>query len=151
NIEETILYPGVTRDKYTILMYNKFKCSMILKEQVVNIETLYILLIVLALMILISAGIKINEIYKTRKSVKTLCDRKVSFQEDKDVFVHYHNYFVNILENEDTDDRNIVDDETWSDLDLGQLIDKINFTFTTIGDEMLYASMRNSTEHKVID
>jgi len=72
----------VTRDKYTILMYNKFKCSMILKEQVVNIETLYILLIVLALMILISAGIKINEIYKTRKSVKTLWDRKVSFQED---------------------------------------------------------------------
>ncbi len=124
---------------------------MILKEQVVNIETLYILLIVLALMILISAGIKINEIYKTRKSVKTLWDRKVSFQGDKDAFVHYHNYFVNILENEDTDDRNIVDDETWSDLDLGQLIDKINFTFTTIGDEMLYASMRNSTEHKVID
>src|SRR5699024_11683274 len=74
-----------------------------------------------------------------------------SFQGEKDSFVYYHNYFVNILENEDTDDRNIVDDETWSDLDLGQWIDKTNFTFTTIGDELLYASLRNSTEDDVID
>ena len=102
-------------------------------------------------MILISAGIKIHEIYKTRKDIKNLWDRKEAFEAKKDSFVHYHNYFVNILENEDTDNRNIVDDETWSDLDLGQLIDKSNFTFTTIGEELLYAALRNSTENKVID
>ena len=124
---------------------------MTLKKQVVHIETQYLLFIVLGLMIFISLGLKLNEIYRTRKSIKTLWDRKVSFQGEKDSFVYYHNYFVNILENEDTDDRNIVDDETWSDLDLGQLIDKTNFTFTTIGDELLYASLRNSTEDDVID
>ena len=124
---------------------------MTLKKQVVHIETQYLLFIVVVLMIFISLGLKLNEIYRTRKSIKTLWDRKVSFQGEKDSFVYYHNYFVNILENEDTDDRNIVDDETWSDLDLGQLIDKTNFTFTTIGDELLYASLRNSTEYSVVD
>ncbi|WP_462422144.1 MutS-related protein [Salinicoccus sp. Marseille-QA3877] len=117
----------------------------------VKIQTLYLILIVTILMILISAGIKIHEIYKTRKDIKNLWDRKEAFEAKKDSFVHYHNYFVNILENEDTDNRNIVDDETWSDLDLGQLIDKSNFTFTTIGEELLYAALRNSTENKVID
>src|SRR5699024_12749993 len=124
---------------------------MTLKKQVVHIETQYLLFIVLILMIFISLGLKLNEIYRTRKSIKTLWDRKVSFQGEKDSFVYYHNYFVNIMENEDTDDRNIVDDETWRDLDLRQLIDKTNFTFTTIGDELLYASLRKSTEDRVVD
>ncbi|AKG74590.1 MutS-related protein [Salinicoccus halodurans] len=115
------------------------------------IQTLYLFAIVLVLILLLSTGLKIYEIYKIRKHVKTLWDRKVSFSGNKLPFVHYHNYFVNIMENEDTDDRNVVDDETWSDLDLGQLIEKINYTFTTIGDELLYASLRNAPEQVAVD
>lgn len=115
------------------------------------IQTLYLFIIVLILILLLSTGLKIYEIYKTKKQVKTLWGRKASFSGNKLPFVHYHNYFVNIMENEETDDRNVVDDETWSDMDLGQLIEKINFTFTTIGDELLYASLRNAPEHVAVD
>lgn len=115
------------------------------------IQTLYLFIIVLILILLLSTGLKIYEIYKTKKQVETLWDRKISFSGNKLPFVHYHNYFVNIMENEETEERNIVDDETWSDLDLGQLIEKINFTFTTIGDELLYASLRNTPEQVAVD
>lgn len=130
-------------------MYNQVN-NKTLRKQVIKIQTVYVLLIIIALMTLISAGLKVQEIYRIRKNIKTLWNRKASF-EDEDSFAHYHNYFVNILENEETDNRNIVDDETWSDLDLRQLFNKVNFTFTTIGDELLYAVLRNSTENKVID
>ncbi|WP_411842418.1 MutS-related protein [Salinicoccus sp. HZC-1] len=117
----------------------------------ISIQTLYLFVTVIVLIMLLSLILKLHEIYKTRKHVKTLWDRQVPFSGAKLPFVHYHNYFVNIMENEETDDRNIVDDETWSDLDLGQLIEKINFTFTTIGDELLYASLRNAPENGTVD
>ncbi|MFC3419229.1 hypothetical protein ACFOLA_07015 [Salinicoccus hispanicus] len=109
------------------------------------------ILIVIALTFLLSVGIGIYENYKTRQAIKTLWDRKRALSDNNNPYVHYHNYFVNIMENEDTEDRNIVDDQTWSDLDVGQLLPKSNFTFTTIGDELLYASLRNATESSIID
>ncbi|MCG1009520.1 hypothetical protein J4760_05760 [Salinicoccus sp. ID82-1] len=112
---------------------------------------MYLILTVVALTFLLSIGMGIYEKYKMKRDIKTLWDRKQALSDNNNPYVHYHNYFVNIMENEDTDDRNVVDDQTWSDLDVGQLLPKINFTFTTIGDELLYASLRNATESSVID
>ncbi len=120
------------------------------KRKVIIIQTLYIFIVVMILIVIVSLIIKLFEYFKLKKDTKTLWDRRVRLKTKPEYYVHYYNYFVNIMEQEHTDDRNVVDDETWNDLDLSKLMDKINYTFTTIGTENLYAVLRNSSENHVI-
>ena len=108
------------------------------------IETLYLIGGLLLLFILVSFVLKWYESRKLKKDVEQLWDKRTPLESSDSLYVSFHNYFVNIMEHEDTDERNIVDDETWNDLDVSQLMKKINFSFTTIGDEILYAALRNS-------
>lgn len=118
----------------------------------VNImETLYLIGGLLLFFILISIGLKFYESYKLRKDVEQLWDKQARLSNSDALYVSFHNYFVNIMESEDTDERDIVDDETWSDLDVAQLMKKINFSFTTIGDEILYAALRNALPDKTVN
>lgn len=121
------------------------------KRKVIIIQTLYIFIAVMMLIVIVSLIIKLFEYFKLKKDTKQLWDRRIRFETKPEYYVHYYNYFVNIMENENTDDRNVVDDETWNDLDLSKLMDKINYTFTTIGTENLYAVLRNSPDNHVID
>ncbi|MFC3387345.1 hypothetical protein ACFOU0_01875 [Salinicoccus sesuvii] len=107
--------------------------------------------IVVAFTFLLSIGMSIYEKYKIKMAIKTLWYRKRALSDTNTPYVHFHNYFVNIMENEVTENRNVVDDQTWSDLDVGQLLSQSNFTFTTIGDELLYATLRNATDKSMID
>lgn len=121
------------------------------KRKVIIIQTLYIFIVVMILIIIISMVIKIFEYLKLKKDTKTLWDRRSRLETKPEYYVHYYNYFVNIMEQENTDDRNVVDNETWNDLNLSKLMGQINYTFTTIGTENLYAVLRNSSERHVIE
>lgn len=112
---------------------------------------LYLFITIMILILFISLGIKIYEFFKLRKDIETLWDRQARLSAAPEYYIQYHNYFVNIIENENTDDRNVVDDETWNDLDISQLMAKMNYTFTTIGTELLYAVLRNTNTHKIIN
>ncbi|CEA02058.1 DNA mismatch repair protein MutS [Jeotgalicoccus saudimassiliensis] len=115
------------------------------------IQTLYILIIVMFLIMIVSLIIKILEQFKLKKDVKDLWNRKQKYENRQEYYIHHHNYFVNMMENEDTDHRHVVDDETWKDLDMARLLEKMNYTFTTIGAENLYAALRNAHETDSID
>lgn len=52
---------------------------------------------------------------------------------------------------EDTDTRFTGDDVTWKDLDLDSFFKRIDYCFTTIGQEMLYTSLRNNNESEIVD
>ena len=121
------------------------------ERKVIIIQLLYLFITVMSLIIIISLVIKIYEFFKLKKAVKTLWYRQERLKTTAEYYIHYHNYFVNIMENENTADRNVVDDETWNDLDISELMTKINYTFTTLGTELLYAVLRNSTEKNVIN
>ena len=113
------------------------------------IQTLYLFITVIVLIFLISLVIKVFEYFKLKRDIKTLWTRQAKLSGKQEYFIHHHNYFVNIMENEHTDDRNVVDDETWHDLNITELMERINYTFTTIGTERLYAVLRNSTNNTV--
>lgn len=121
------------------------------KRRVISIQTLYLFIIVMFLIMIVSLIIKIYEHFKLKKDIETLWSSRERLETKPEYYIHYHNYFVNIIENEHTEDRNIVDDETWNDLDIGRLLEKMNYTFTTIGTENLYAALRNAQEHNNID
>src|SRR5699024_9965892 len=122
-----------------ILMIKLLIVNQTSERKVIIIQLLYLFITVMSLIIIISLLIKIYEFFKLKKAVKTLWYRQERLKTSAEYYIHYHNYFVNILENENTDDRNVVDDETWNDLDISELITKINYTFTTLGTELLYA------------
>ncbi|TDM05279.1 MutS-related protein [Macrococcus lamae] len=55
--------------------------------------------------------------------------------------VDYNYYFQHLVDNHT--DHFFVDDITWNDLNLSLVMDNMNYTFTSAGDEALYASLRN--------
>lgn len=112
---------------------------------------LYIILLVLAASIILTIVFKIYEQFKLRKRIKTLWNTRESFDYSHVPYEKYHNYFVNQITNEDTDDRFIVDDVTWNDLSLDELFTRTDYCFTTVGQEMLYASLRNSNQTSIVD
>ncbi|GGB06917.1 DNA mismatch repair protein MutS [Macrococcus hajekii] len=73
------------------------------------------------------------------KRIKGLWDKRISFKVQKGDYIRYDGYYASIcLENEG------IDDITWNDLNMDTVFRQINYNFTTVGEEYLYAALRNA-------
>jgi len=95
--------------------------------------------------------ILVNIFYSIRKKnlVLTLWDRNTKL----DSPINYHETFKNFYENtkRSSMDDYCVDDITWNDLNMTKLFEKINFTFTSVGEEMLFYRLKKAHEKHLID
>lgn len=112
---------------------------------------LYIILSVLGASVVLTVSFRIYERYKLKKRIKLLWNKRESLNDSDVLYEKHYNYFVNQMTYEDTDQRYIVDDVTWKDMNLDDLFRRIDYCFTTIGQELLYSSLRNSNDFDVVD
>lgn len=82
--------------------------------------------------------------YRSRRSVFTLWDRNASYSNETNHFETFKYYFENM--NLNLKNGYSVDDITWNDLNMTQIFEKGNYTFTSVGEEVLYYRLK--TPHK---
>ena len=106
-----------------------------------NNQTLVLIILTFIILItLVNVIISIIERRKQIAKINTLWDNKLkleSFIRPNSRFdAQYHAY------RDHYNEQSIIDDKTWSDLNMDTLFHKINFNFTAIGEMRLYATLR---------
>ncbi|MFP9130484.1 MutS-related protein [Niallia sp. BSM11] len=106
---------------------------------------LYLLIAVTGVTILVNTYYS----YKRRKLVLTLWDRNSIL----DVMPNYHETFKYFYENSkvSSNDSYCVDEITWNDLNMNKIFKKINFTFTSVGEELLFYRLKRAHEEYWFD
>lgn len=100
-----------------------------------------IVLIFIILIAIVNITVSFIERRKTIAKINTLWDRKAKLE----IFIRPNSRFdAQYQEYKDnyTDQHPLIDDKTWSDLNIEALFHKINFNFTAIGEMKLYATLR---------
>ncbi|MCE4957356.1 MutS-related protein [Macrococcoides caseolyticum] len=93
--------------------------------------------------ILLGVVLAINDKIRRNKKIKKLWENQSILNRPKGNHIHYHQYFDNIKEIS----PNYIDDVTWNDLDLIRIFHKMNYNFTTVGEEYTYTALRNIPNH----
>lgn len=100
-----------------------------------------IVLIFIILIAIVNITVSFIERRKTIAKINTLWDRKAKLE----TFIRPNSRFdAQYQEYKDnyTEQHPLIDDKTWSDLNIEALFHKINFNFTAIGEMKLYATLR---------
>jgi DNA mismatch repair ATPase MutS len=105
-------------------------------------ELEYILFIVAAIVAL--AGLSLNKKRKSarnlRRKIENSWGTKPSGKYKEEDMQAIAGYYENLHEAEDS--RILLDDITWNDLDMDNVYKRLNSTFSTVGEEYLYALLR---------
>jgi len=102
----------------------------------------YVLLIALVSGI----AVLVNMYYtrKRRKLILSLWDREEKLDHTQNLHKTYKHFFNNVKGNiENSVD---VDDISWHDLNLSKIFETINYTFTSLGEELLYYRLKAAHE-----
>ncbi|MDH5162981.1 MutS-related protein [Heyndrickxia oleronia] len=104
-------------------------------------------------LIIVTTGITIlvNRYYarKKRNLILTLWDRNKKL----DYPINSHetfNYFYENTKGSSKDDY-CVDDITWNDLNMGKIFENLNYTFTSVGEEILFYRLKKAHERHLIN
>lgn len=92
-----------------------------------------------------------NRIKIKRKIVKCIAEkwgRKSSEQFKADELISVSSYYVNVKQQKHNDF--FIDDITWNDLDMDKVFSRICNTFSTVGEEYLYALLRQPLFEKPV-
>jgi hypothetical protein len=87
--------------------------------------------------------------YRKRNLILTLWDRNTKL----DSPINYHETFKYFYKNSKgrSNDDYSVDDITWNDLNMTKIFERINFTFTSVGEEMLFYRLKKAHEKHLFD
>lgn len=97
-----------------------------------------VFVIIIAVFLILSITNRI----KDKKKVKELWNTNSKWLNYTESFVYFDNFYKN-LKTSNIDRSLEVDDITWNDLSLDKIFQNINYTFTSIGEELLYSTLRN--------
>ncbi|WP_414047569.1 MutS-related protein [Macrococcus equi] len=95
--------------------------------------------------LLFGIGLAISDKIKRHQKIKKLWENQSNLYRPKGNHIKYHQYFDFLRENESS----YIDDVTWNDLDMNRVFSKMNYNFTTVGEEYMYAALRNAPNHTV--
>jgi hypothetical protein len=87
--------------------------------------------------------------YRRRNLILTLWDRNTKL----DSPIDYHETFKYFYKNSKgrSNDDYSVDDITWNDLNMTKIFERINFTFTSVGEEMMFYRLKKAHEKHLFD
>ncbi|WP_165983096.1 MutS-related protein [Macrococcus brunensis] len=88
--------------------------------------------------LVLGIGMMIYDKRKMNTRIKGLWDKKAVFKVQKGEYIRYDGYYNNIRNKDEG-----IDDITWNDLNMETVFRQINYNFTTVGEEYLYAALRN--------
>ncbi|WP_281512729.1 MutS-related protein [Mammaliicoccus vitulinus] len=97
---------------------------------------------VFVIIIAVFSILSITNRIKDKKKVKELWNTNSKWLNYTESFVYFDNFYNN-LKTSNIDRSLEVDDITWNDLSLDKIFQNINYTFTSIGEELLYSTLRN--------
>ena len=106
-------------------------------------SSLYFYVGVVLIIIIVTIIISITENRKKRVIVKQLWEQNAKWLEYNETFINFDHFYRNLIADGNVSREFEVDDVTWHDLDMDSLFKEINHTFTTVGEERLYAALRN--------
>jgi MutS domain V len=97
----------------------------------------------------VGVAVLVNMYYalQRRKSIQMLWDRNARL----DSLTNYHETFKNFYLNSRKPNHFCVDDVTWNDLNMEKIYKDINYTFTSVGEELLYYRLKRAHENHVFD
>ncbi|NRD77017.1 hypothetical protein HPT25_05845 [Bacillus sp. BRMEA1] len=106
---------------------------------------LYVIIVFTALIFIAN----LNFSYKRRKLILSLWDQNAKLASP----INYHATFTHFYENSKgrSKDHYCVDDITWNDLNMTKIFEIINYTFTSVGEEMLYHRLKKAHEKYLFD
>ncbi|MBM0868900.1 MutS-related protein [Staphylococcus auricularis] len=111
-------------------------------------QVLFVVLIVIGITLVLNIIFSITKNHRMTTQIKSLWDRQLPLEN----FIRANHWYDNQYQtykhryNEDE----LIDDKTWSDLNLDTVFQYMNYNFTAIGEMRLYATLRkmHTVEHQ---
>lgn len=103
---------------------------------------LAILIALIILAIVAQMTIKAIETLHLKNAIQTLWNRKAPLESFIRPNHLYDHLYLKHLKQDSHQDNQYIDDKTWSDLDLDELFQQLNFNFSAIGEMRLFATLR---------
>ncbi|WP_414050834.1 MutS-related protein [Macrococcus animalis] len=97
--------------------------------------------------LILGIGLAISDKLKKKNKIKKLWDHKTVLTRPKGNHIKYHQYFDFVK----AQHNSYIDDITWNDLDLNRIFTKLNYNFSTVGEEYMYAALRNIPKHTALE
>lgn len=88
--------------------------------------------------LILGIGLMIYDKRKQNKRIKGLWNQRTALKIQKGDYIRYDGYYLNYRKEDEG-----IDDITWNDLNMMTVFRQLNYNFTTVGEEYLYAALRN--------
>lgn len=88
--------------------------------------------------IIVGSVLMIYEQRKLRQNIKELWQRQAKLKDYSSDYTKYDGYYHYIKQENEG-----IDDITWNDLNMETIFKRVNYNFTTVGEEYLYSALRN--------
>ncbi|MGK0577587.1 MutS-related protein [Macrococcus capreoli] len=93
--------------------------------------------------LILGIALALNDKYRRNKKIKNLWAHQSILNRPKGNHIRYNQYYDYFKE----DSAHHIDDVTWNDLDLDRVFHRMNYNFTSVGEEYMYAALRNINNH----
>ncbi|EKU46412.1 MutS-related protein [Staphylococcus massiliensis] len=102
-----------------------------------------LLIVVFIIVIIVTI---VNERIRLKQKLRTLWDRQEPYEDFERKNASYDDYFR--LRSPHYNAHLLIDDKTWSDVNMDQIFRQMNYCFSSIGEMHLYATLRNMFQVK---
>lgn len=108
-------------------------------------QSFWVYVLITIVLIGIGIGYSVYDSIQLKRKIKTLFNKQTTLFRQKGNHIMFDHYYNHINKSE----PRCIDDITWNDLSMDQLFQRINYHFTSVGEEYTYTLLRNFPGHNV--
>ncbi len=108
-------------------------------------QSFWVYVLITIVLIGIGIGYSVYDSFQLKRKIKTLFNKQTTLFRQKGNHILFDHYYKHISKSE----PRCIDDITWNDLSMDQLFQRINYHFTSVGEEYTYTLLRNFPGHNV--
>lgn len=110
-------------------------------------QSFWVYVLITIVLIGIGIGYSVYDTIQLKRKIKTLFNKQTTLFKQKGNHIMFDHYYKHIS----TEEARCIDDITWNDLSIDQLFRRINYHFTSVGEEYTYTLLRNFPGHNIDD
>ena len=108
-------------------------------------QSFWVYVLITIVLIGVGIGYSIYDSIQLKRKIKTLFNKQATLFKQKGNYIMFDHYYKHISKAE----ARCIDNITWNDLSMDQLFHRINYHFTSVGEEYTYTLLRNFPGHHV--
>ena len=108
-------------------------------------QSFWVYVLITIVLIGIGIGYSVYDSIQLKRKIKTLFNKQATLFRQKGNHIMFDHYYKHVS----TEEARCIDDITWNDLSIDQLFHRINYHFTSVGEEYTYTLLRNFPGHSV--